>query len=72
MGHLSGWDKQIGFPCLRRSGFAQAGQRIGILTRHRFVENIVFYLSNTPFTLPNPLHQGRGFSEMSELKVTIL
>ena len=32
MAHLSGWNKKGGVLCLRRSGFAQTGRHVGVLT----------------------------------------
>ena len=33
---LSGWNKQGGVPCLRRSGFAQAGRQFSVLTYWKY------------------------------------
>jgi hypothetical protein len=51
MGHLSGWDRQGGVPCLRRasfaevateaeSGYAQAGRHFSVLTYWKYAPRV--------------------------------
>ena len=51
MGHLSGWDRQGGVPCLRRSGYAQAGRHFAVLTYSMYAPRVK-QRGGPPRTLP--------------------